>query len=111
MPFDLDMLRQGIDLDILIFLVQIHPQLVPQCRQVAGDFAHSGQVQVAAALVVGVDGEVFAGGARDVVFWRGERYVDGAGCAGCWGEFQGGEGVRGGGLRGGRGWREDGVGF
>lgn len=73
MALDHDMFGQIIDFHILVLLVQIDAQLVPQRRQVPGDLAHGSQVEVAAALVVGVDGEVFAGASRDVVAWGRQR--------------------------------------
>lgn len=72
MPLDHHLPGQRINLNILILLIQPHPQLIPQLRQVARDLAHHGQVQIAAPLVVGIDGEVAVLGARDDVFGRWE---------------------------------------
>lgn len=70
MPLDDDVLRQGIDLHVLFLLRQPRPQLVSQRLQVSCDLAHGGEVQIAAALVVCVDGQVLVCRARNVVGGR-----------------------------------------
>jgi hypothetical protein len=72
MTLDHYMPRQTVDRDFLVRLGQKPSQLVPQGYQVARDLAHGGEAQVAAALVVGVDGQVLGRGPRNVVFWRAE---------------------------------------
>lgn len=59
MTLDYDMACQTVDYNILVLLVQKHAQLVSQRHHIAGDFPHQGLVQVAATLVVCVDGQVF----------------------------------------------------
>jgi hypothetical protein len=70
MPLDNHMSRDTVYRNILLCLHQHFPQLIPQRTRIASNLAHSSQVQVAAALEVCVDGQVLAGGARDVVFGR-----------------------------------------
>lgn len=50
--------RQTVNLDILVLLVEEDPQFVSQGGQIARDLAYSSLVQIAATLVVGVDGQV-----------------------------------------------------
>lgn len=69
-PLDDDVLGQRVDGDVLVLFRQPCTQLVPQRIRVARDLAHGGEVQVAAALVVGVDGQILALGARNVVARR-----------------------------------------
>jgi hypothetical protein len=70
--------RQTVDRDFLVWLDQESSQLVPQRYQISRDLAHGGEAQIATALVVGVDGQVFGRGPRDVVFW----WAEGGGCCG-----------------------------
>lgn len=70
MSLDNDMLCHAIDLDVLVLLVQEDSQLVPQGRYVAGDLPYCRQMQVAASLIVGIDGQVLVRRSRDGVFGR-----------------------------------------
>lgn len=81
------MLRQAVDLDILVLLVQKHPQLIPERSQVASDLPYRRQVQISTTLKVGVDGQVLAGGARNVKFRGRKFYLGQCGSAGFW-EFR-----------------------
>jgi hypothetical protein len=64
---------QRINPYILLRLLQIIRQLIPQCRLIARNLPYRGQQQVAAALVVGIDGVVLRdAAAADEVLGRRE---------------------------------------
>lgn len=58
MTLDNNVARQTVNLDILILLVEEDPQFVSQSGQIARDLAYGSQMQIAAALVVGVYGQI-----------------------------------------------------